>query len=175
MESLTGRITVAEETDVLLRGKVDQVSNPPFAFQCAWRYVWTADNSVITYDRLTSNEMSGGSSYNVTGGLDINTGVFTVGHGFSGVWAVTYSLQSNQHSGETNQADLSLNGEKIEESHHGTRYDRSEGEVLSHGSRTLYMRPEAGDTLSLRAGRLGHGLYQITLCFELAQFDEAPP
>ena len=33
MKSLTGRITVTEETDVLLRGMVDQVRNPPFAFQ----------------------------------------------------------------------------------------------------------------------------------------------
>ena len=36
MKSLTGRITVTEETDVLLRGMVDQVRNPPFAFQCAY-------------------------------------------------------------------------------------------------------------------------------------------
>merc|ERR1712110_755104 len=52
MKSLTGRITVTEETDVLLRGMVDQVSNQPFAFQCAWQDIWHTANSVITYDRL---------------------------------------------------------------------------------------------------------------------------
>merc|ERR1712113_1246176 len=106
MKSLTGRITVSEETDVLLRGMVDQVRNPPFAFQCAWQNKWYADNSVITYDHLTYDEISGGSIYNVTGGLDINTGVFTVGHGFSGVWDVSYSIVSDQHSGDYNLALL---------------------------------------------------------------------
>ena len=65
---------VIESRDIQMRGMVDQVRNSPFAFQCAWKQgPWTADNSVITYDRL-----SGGSVYNLTGGLDINTGVFTV-------------------------------------------------------------------------------------------------
>ena len=101
MKSLTGRITETEETDVLLRGMVDQVRNPPYAFQCAYKHEWTASQSVITYDRLTYDEISGGSIYNVTGGLDITTGVFTVGHGFSGVWAVSYSIRSWQHSGDS--------------------------------------------------------------------------
>merc|ERR1712001_424966 len=30
-----------------------KTSNPPFAYQCAWKEAWTADYSVITYDRLT--------------------------------------------------------------------------------------------------------------------------
>merc|ERR1711971_765470 len=90
MKSLTGRINVTEETDVLLRGLVDQVRNPPYAFQCAYKEQWTAADSVITYDRLTYDEISGGSIYNVTGCLDINTGVFTVGQGYSGVWEISY-------------------------------------------------------------------------------------
>ena len=66
---------------------------PPSAYQCAWAIRWTADYSTITFDRLTFDSMSGGSSYNVTGGMDIKTGVFSVGQGFSGVWSVTYSIQ----------------------------------------------------------------------------------
>merc|ERR1712154_427645 len=50
MKSLTGRMDVTEETDVLLRGMADQVRNPPVAFQCAWRESWDSDNHVITYD-----------------------------------------------------------------------------------------------------------------------------
>ena len=57
MKSLTGRINVTEETDVLLREMVDQVRNPPYAFQCAWKDFWNANNSVITYDRLTYDEI----------------------------------------------------------------------------------------------------------------------
>merc|ERR1712110_338817 len=150
-----------ETRDIQMRGMVDQVRNSPFAFQCAWKKgPWTAADSVITYDLLTTDEISGSSMYNVTGGLDINTGVFTVGQGFSGVWEVTFSIQSNQQSGETNQADLYINGRKIEESHHGTRYKDSQGEVLSLGSRSLYLRLQSGDTISLRTGTVGTGLWQ---------------
>ena len=54
--NLTGQINLTENTDVQLRGLVDQVRNPPFAFQCAWQ----ADvNAVITFDRLTYSFMFG--------------------------------------------------------------------------------------------------------------------
>ena len=178
MKSLTGRINVTEETDVLLRGMVDQVRNPPYAFQCAWQAgPWTAADSVITYDRLTYDEISGGSIYNVTGGLDINTGVFTVGQGFSGAWELSYTIRSFQNApAEHNQAWLYINGRKIEESVHCTGWNSGTyGTVQSQGSRSLYMRLESGDTISLRTGELGYGLYDITLCFELAQFDYVPP
>ena len=167
MKSLTERIKVTEDTDVLLTGMVDQIRNPPFAFQCAWQDSWTTATGVITYDRLIYNEMSGGS-----GGLDIHTGVFTVGDGLSGVWAITYSLISAKDSGEGDLAYLYINGEQIDESVHTTYYNSSEGGVAeSLGSRSLYMRLEAGDTVSLRTFFVTADLYYITLCFELAQFD----
>merc|ERR1712154_133162 len=175
MASLTGRMDVTEETDVLLRGMVDQVRNPPFAFQCAWQDSWDTDNSVITYDRLTYDEISGGSIYNVTGGMDINTGVFTVGQGYAGTWEISLSFGSTQDSEEYVQAWLYINGEQIEESGSGSAYFGSEGWVASTGSRFLYMRLEPGDTLSLRVDNPGDGLYWITLCFNLAKFDDVPP
>ena len=171
MKSLTGRLAVTEEADFLLRGMLDQVRNPPFAFQCAWRENWLKDDRVITYNRLTLNEMSGGSTSNVTGGLDINTGVFTVPQGFSGVWAVTYSIRSLTFNDEKNWVWLYTNGEEIEESFLNAYYiSGTFGEVSSLGSRTLYMRLEAGDTVTLRTGQTGE-LFQITLCFQLAQPD----
>ena len=42
------------------------------------------------------------------------------------------------------------------------------------GSRSLYMRLEAGDTISLRTFFVTSELYYISLCFELAQFDWVP-
>ena len=171
MASLTGRMDVTEETDVLLRGMVDQVWTPPFAFQCAWHGgYWTADNSVITYDRLTYDEISGGSIYNVTGGLDINTGEFTVGQGYAGTWEISYSMRSIQDNAEFNYAWLYINGEKIAESQHLTDSGRNGKYFESLGSRSLYMRLESGDTISLRTGDI-RILADITLCFNLAQFD----
>ena len=37
------------------------------------------------------------------------------------------------------------------------------------------MRLESGDTITFRTGEVERGLYEITLCFELAQFDYVPP
>ena len=113
--------------------------------------------------------------YNVTGGLDINTGVFTVGRGYGGVWEVSYSIHSRQDSGEINMAYLYINGEQIGESLHDTYYEGSEGYVGSLSSRSLYMRLESGDTISLRTGQVGYGLYHITLCLQLAQLNSVPP
>ena len=76
---------------------------------------------------------------------------------------------------QVNKAWVFVNGEEIPESEHDTYYYDSEGHVSSLGSRTLYMRLEAGDTLSLRTGEVGYGLWQISLCFELAQVDSIPP
>ena len=174
MASLTGRMDVTEETDVLLRGMVDQVRNPPFAFQCAWQDEWFNASSVITYDRLTYDEISGGTIYNVTGGMDINTGVFTVGQGYAGTWEISFSFVSEANSGEINRAWLYLNDEPIEESYHYTGYYSSEGIIASLGSRSLYMRLESGDTITLRADDV-RDLDHITLCFQLAQFDYVPP
>ena len=97
------------------------------------------------------------------------------GQGYSGVWQVSFAIRSAQYSGETNQAWLYINGEQIEESRHNTYYYDSEGHVASLGSRSLYMRLESGDTISLRTGEIGYGLWHITLCFELAQSDYLPP
>ena len=82
-------------------------------------------------------------------------------------------MMSNQDSGEENQAWLFINGEQIEESVHWPYYGGSGGWVGSLGSRSLYMRLESGDTISLRTGIIRE-LFDITLCFELAQFDYVP-
>ena len=87
-------------------------------------------------------------------------------------WEISYTIRSVQYSGEHNYAWLYINGEEIAESYHETAYDGSGGSVRSLGSRSLYMRLESGDTISLRTGA---GLGYITLCFELAQFDGVPP
>ena len=44
------------------------------------------------------------------------------------------------------------------------------GYFQSLGSRTLHLRLETGDVVTLRTGRL-EDIGGITLCFELAQFD----
>ena len=57
---------MTEETGIQLREMVDQVRNPPFAFQCGWQSgLVTAENSIITFERLSFSSMFG-----VAGGLE---------------------------------------------------------------------------------------------------------
>ena len=59
-------MNVTEETGIQLREMVDQVRNPPFAFQCGWQSgLVTAENSIITFERLSFSSMFG-----VAGGLE---------------------------------------------------------------------------------------------------------
>ena len=148
-----------------------QKMNPTFAFQCASQNgPWSADDSIITYERLIFDEISGGSLHNISGGLDIRTGVFTVGSGYSGIWSVSYTVASSQRDGDVNYAYLYLNGQRLAESRYWSYYRDSDGSVSSLGSRTLYMRLKAGDEITLRAESI-YALYYITLCFQLAQAD----
>ena len=169
METKDQRIRYLEEAVAIGEEQIceleNQVRNQPFAFQCGWRAgQWSEDSSIITYDSLTFSSM-----FNVDGGLDISTGVFTAG--YSGVWSVSYSIRSTQYSGERNEAWLYLNDERMKESQHWTGYYGSEGDVLLMGSRTLFLRLETGDTITLRTGIVDNGLFYITLCFQLAQPD----
>ena len=167
MKGLVGRINVTEETDVQLMEMMDQVRNPPFAFQCAWQSgLVTAENSVITFERLSYSSMFG-----VTGGLDISTGVFTAG--YNGVWTLSYATHSEQGGGDVNSVYLYLNETKVEESVHYTYNSGGSEHFQTLGSRTLHLRLEVGDVVTLRTGRL-QDIGGITLCFELAQFDWTP-
>ena len=65
-------------------------------------------------------------------------------------------------------AYLYKNEEEITESQHYTYLLKSNGNVGSLGSRTLYMRLDAGDQVSLRTGVVKN-LYQISLCLELVR------
>ena len=86
---------------------------------------------------------------------------------------MTYSIKSRQKSGYThNKAWIYLNNVKIEESQHNANNYNS-GNVYSLGSRTLHMRLEEGDQVTLRTGEI-NWLYHITVCFELSQFDYNP-
>ena len=141
--------------------------NPPFAFQCGWQGgLVTAENSIITFERLSFSSLFG-----VAGGLDITTGVFTAG--YNGVWTITYSTHSEQAGGDANSVYLFLNDNKIEESVHYTYNSGGPGYFQTLGSRTLHIRLETGDVVTLKTGRL-EDIGGITLCFELAQFDWTP-
>ena len=160
-----------KDTKILaLEREMIQVMNPAYVYQCAYQNYWGTDNAIITYDKLTTDVTSGGSNRDFSGGFNKDTGVFTVS--YSGVWTVSYSISSSQRSGSGtyhNDLYLYLNGQRIEESRHST-YNYNSDHVGSLGGRTLHLRLEDGDTVTVLAGEINE-LYSITICFELAHID----
>merc|ERR1711936_193394 len=156
--ALGSRITTENKN---LQGKLSKIENKPYAFQCAYQGYWTAANSIITWDRFTVNSMSG-----VTGGLSLSSGEFTVGH--SGIWEVTYSIDSYKDSGEYIWAYLYINGRELRESQYYTGYWNSEGNVRSLGSKTLFIKLNKGDKVTLQTSIMASDVIENTLCFHLA-------
>ena len=52
MERLKEELKEVRERITVREKKVDQVRNPPFTFQCAWR-PWDDSDSIITFKRLS--------------------------------------------------------------------------------------------------------------------------
>jgi len=141
--------------------RLRKIEDKPYAFQCAYKHGWGAANTTIIWDKIWTS-MSG-----VTGGFSLSTGQFTVGH--SGVWEITFSMKARIDSGEEIRAYLYINGRQLTESEYYTYYTRSEGYVGSLGSRTLFMKLNKGDKVTLQAHQLSGVSYENTLCFHLAQ------
>ena len=161
--SLGNRITSLETDKTTKDRRLAKIEDKPYAFQCAYKHKWTAANSVITWDKLTINSLS-----RVTGGFNLSTGEFTVGK--SGVWEVTFSMVAPNASGQGIYSFLFINGRKLTESEYGTSYHNSKGWVKSLGARTLFLKLNKGDKVTLRTGTLtGDALWNNFLCFHLAQ------
>ena len=102
------------------------------------------------------------------GGLDINTGAFTVAPGFSGVWTVTYTIVGdNNNCSPTNEAYLYINGQRMGESRYHSGGTGAWQDSTS--SRTVYMTLKIGDTVTFRTASMCKNLLSISLCFELIQ------
>ena len=142
--------------------RLREIEDKPYAFQCAYQKKWTAAYSIIKLDKLLTTSMSG-----VTGGFSLSTGEFTVGH--SGVWEVTFAMRSKNDSGDEIYAYLFINGGQLHESQYNTIYKDSYGYISSLGSRTLFIKLNKGDKVTLQTTKLTDALYYNTLCFHLAQ------
>merc|ERR1711936_1336432 len=157
------RITTLESDNTSKEGRLRKIENKPYAFQCAYKFKWTAANSVMTWDKLITNV-----KYGVTGGFSLSSGVFTAGH--SGVWEVNFTTVSENDTHEWITAYLYINGKKLSESKYNSGYYKSSGFVVSLGSRTLLLKLNKGDEVKLMTDKLtGDALWQNTLCFHLAQ------
>ena len=81
-----------------------------------------------------------------------------------------FAMLSTNDSEEQILAYLYINGSPLTEFKYLTYYKRSKGEVGSLGSRTLFIKLNKGDKVTLQTDTMtGDALYQNTLCFHLAQ------
>ena len=80
----------------------------------------------------------------------------------SGVWRVTYSMESFVESGDDNIAYLYLNGDQMNESYHQT-YSES-GTVISTSGRVVTMEANEGDNIELRTTSMDDTYYYIIYC-----------
>ena len=143
--------------------EIQLLKNKPHSIHCGHRQLWDTRDSVITYDEVTPSSQSGGVGG--IGGLDRTTGVFTAGH--SGIWSITYSVQSfNPEGYGYNTLYIWINQVKFTESQHYVDYYKSKTKVYSLGGRTFYRHLSAGNTVTLRAGHI-YTLNWITLCLEV--------
>ena len=83
----------------------------------------------------------------------------------SGIWKVSFSLQSRVYSGQENIVYLYHNNEAVIWSLHKTR-SSNDREVFSTGGREIILDARKGDTISLRTTRLEGDLFEILLCLE---------
>merc|ERR1711936_1049714 len=119
-QNLKSRITTLESDNTSKEGRLRKIENKPYAFQCAYKFKWTAANSVMTWDKLITNV-----KYGVTGGFSLSSGVFTAGH--SGVWEVNFTTVSENDTHEWITAYLYINGKKLSESKYNSGYYKSSG------------------------------------------------
>merc|ERR1719219_2646556 len=123
------------------------VKNLPFGYFCGYKDRFSAANSVITYDKLLLSHHRGlqGDSPDI----DINTGKFVAG--LSGTWRVDFSLRTYPEPREDIDIYLYKNGVKIIETQfYSYRHSDASGYDGNTGARSLLVKLNSGDQLSLR-------------------------
>ena len=157
-----------QEKNKELQEKIENVRNPPFGYFCSYKDIFSADHSVITYDKLLYSSQFGlqGDSP----GIDINTGKFF--SGFSGTWRVDFSLYTAPDPGEDISIYLYKNDEAIPETlFESFRSSSVSGYDKNTGGRSVLLHLDLGDELHLATTTMQDYAQRIIFCVSLEQFD----
>merc|ERR1711990_1148247 len=147
--------------------KLDRLKELPYLMVCAFQNDWRSPDSVVPYDRITTEYNNANQPGGGDGSMDIKTGVFTVIT--SGYYVITYSASARVRPGEATDMYINRNGELIEESRWLTMMasDGSAAYIDDQGSRTVFLHLVAGDTIDLRTVSISYRNAHITLCISL--------
>ena len=85
------------------------------------------------------------------------------------MWRVSFSMMSQVYTGQRNYAWLYHNGQRMEETRHGTSYNEN-SDIEYTGGREVMVRAQQGDTLHLGTTAMDGYFWYITSCFEFLNF-----
>ena len=78
-------------------------------------------------------------------------------------------MMSQVYTGQRNIAWLYHNGQRMEETRHGTHYSEN-SDIEYTGGREVMVRAQQGDTLHLGTATMGYNFYYIRTCFQFVNF-----
>merc|ERR1711915_803353 len=151
---------------------VSFLKNPPYYHICVYQQNTDVTKSNVQFSKelyLDCN-MCDGEEGNSPANFNLASGVYT--NGWPGTYTVTWDLQADDDHGYSYVSIyLRKSDVLIEESHHYSRYTGSSGKVAEQGGRTMILRMETGDTLSLWCENCSANVLGITFCISLNTFD----
>jgi len=176
LKDITAELTV--KTDQLeckateIERDVSFLKNPPHYHICVYQHFTSVRSSNVQFQKELYSDcnMCDGEEGNSPANFDLASGVYT--NGWPGTYTVTWDLYAyNIHGNPIVSVYLRKNGVNIEESLHYSSYSGSSGLVRDQGGRTMILRMESGDTLSLWCQDCSTEIDRITFCISLNTFD----
>ena len=83
----------------------------------------------------------------------------------SGIWRVSFNVQSMMNSGEEKLLWVYINSEPVAESLHKS-YNSNDGQVTYTGGRDIILDVSEGDNISLRTTKMQGNFWEISMCLE---------
>merc|ERR1711915_762580 len=136
---------------------VSFLKSPPVYHICVYQTYTSATSSNVPFEKTVYSQCNNCQNAN----FDLASGVYT--NGWPGTYTVTWDLYAGNNDGDPwLEIYLKKNGEIIQESEHWSYYSGSSGVVLDQGGRTIILRMETGDELSLYCSDCSTGVGRIT-------------
>merc|ERR1711915_551791 len=165
-DELNATVDELKSENAELSKELSFLRNPPSYHLCVYQSGTHAKSSVMTFEKQLYMECN----FCDDADFNLNTGVYTNG------WPGTYTVSWNSwvgayHGHSTTRIFLRKNGQNINEARQYSRFDTDNGRMLEQGGRTMLIRMDAGDTLSLYCEDCSDYVADITFCISLFTFD----
>merc|ERR1711915_427036 len=141
--------------------EISFLRNPPFYHLSVYQDKTTATSSVMTFDKTLYMECN----FCDDADFNLNTGVYT--NGWPGTYTVSWNSWIRADHMHGSIIHLHKNGQRIEEAIQMLHFSNDNGWMHEQGGRTMLMRMDTGDTLSLYCDNCNGGVHDITFTISL--------